>query len=70
MDRLRVHRDEEREYRECTACGYEDRMRLDGRSEHQELDTRVNKEQSAQQAGAVEVKEQVLTFVPSGKKVR
>lgn len=42
MDRLRVWRDELREYRECIDCGYEDAMRLDGAREPAELKTRVN----------------------------
>lgn len=44
MDRLRVWRDDVREYRECVNCDYEDAMRLDGASEPEELATRVNQE--------------------------
>lgn len=42
MDRLRLWRDEEREYRECISCDYQDAMRLDGAPEPAELKTRVN----------------------------
>lgn len=44
MDTTRMYRDEEREYRECVDCGFEDSMRLDGRPEPQELNTRVSKD--------------------------
>lgn len=45
MDTLRMYRDEEREYRECVECGFEDSMRLDGSEEApEELETRVNRE--------------------------
>ena len=42
MDSTRMYRDQEREYRECVKCGFEDSLRLDGRPEPKELDTRVN----------------------------
>lgn len=45
MDCTRMYRDAEREYRECVKCGFEDSLRLDGRPEPKELDTRVNSEQ-------------------------
>ncbi len=48
MDSTRMYRDEEREYRECVKCGFEDSLRLDGRPEPQELETRVSTEKSAQ----------------------
>lgn len=44
MDTTRMYRDEEREYRECVSCTFEDSMRLDGRPEPKELQTRVTKE--------------------------
>jgi uncharacterized metal-binding protein (TIGR02443 family) len=44
MDAVRMHRDEEREYRECIACGFSDSLRLDGRPEPQEINTRVHKD--------------------------
>ncbi|NVK00499.1 MAG: YheV family putative metal-binding protein [Oceanospirillaceae bacterium] len=44
MDTTRMYRDEEREYRECVDCGFEDSMRLDGRPEPKELETRVSKD--------------------------
>ncbi len=62
MDRLRLWRDDVREYRECVACGYEDAMRLDGAAEPEELETRVNKETEQKIASD---SEQVIKFVPS-----
>jgi len=62
MDRLRTHRDEVREYRECIACGYHDAMRLDGQNEPAELETRVN-----QTADGLADGEQVLQFVVNPK---
>jgi hypothetical protein len=62
MDRLRTHRDEVREYRECVACGYGDAMRLDGEPELDELDTRVNRP-----APNLASDEQVLQFVANPK---
>lgn len=47
MDSTRMQRDEEREYRECVKCGFEDSLRLDGRPEHKELGTRVNTDKKA-----------------------
>ncbi|MCW8884024.1 MAG: YheV family putative metal-binding protein [Motiliproteus sp.] len=67
MDRLRTWRDEEREYRECIDCGYEDAMRLDGSAEPEELDTRVNQPVEQKLASS---DEQVIQFVanPATKK--
>ncbi|HEY5717121.1 MAG TPA: YheV family putative zinc ribbon protein [Motiliproteus sp.] len=62
MDRLRTHRDEIREYRECIDCGYQDAMRLDGEPEPDELATRVNRPAAAPAAD-----EQVLQFVVNPK---
>lgn len=62
MDRLRLWRDDVREFRECIDCGYEDAMRLDGAADPEELETRVNKE--AEQKIASDG-EQVIKFVPS-----
>ena len=42
MDSTRMYRDDEREHRECVKCGFEDSMRLDGRPEPKELETRVS----------------------------
>jgi len=46
MDCIRTYRDEEREYKECVRCDYEDSMRLDGEPDTavEELETRVNRE--------------------------
>ncbi|WP_367183862.1 YheV family putative zinc ribbon protein [Neptuniibacter sp.] len=46
MDCIRTFRDEEREYKECVRCDYEDSMRLDGEPDQQmeELETRVNQD--------------------------
>lgn len=46
MDSVRMYRDEEREYRECVKCGFQDSLRLDGRPEPAELTTRVSGERS------------------------
>lgn len=44
MDTLRMYRDEEKEYRECVECDFEDAMRLDGEPDAaEELETRVNR---------------------------
>jgi len=53
MDTIRVYRNEIREYRECIKCDYKDGQNLDGSPESvQELATRVNQEQPANQSGA------------------
>lgn len=46
MDCIRTFRDEEREFKECVRCDYEDSMRLDGKPDApmEELETRVNQE--------------------------
>lgn len=46
MDCIRTYRDDEKEYKECVRCDYEDSMRLDGQAEPgvEELETRVNKD--------------------------
>lgn len=61
LDKLRLWRDDVKEYRECVQCDYQDAMRLDGRNDPEELETRVN--QSAPEP-ATASDEQVLTFVP------
>ncbi|WP_420554734.1 YheV family putative zinc ribbon protein [Neptuniibacter marinus] len=43
MDCIRTFRDDEREYKECVRCDYEDSMRLDGTPDIEELETRVNR---------------------------
>ncbi|MBY4676508.1 YheV family putative zinc ribbon protein [Marinobacterium arenosum] len=44
MDKLRMYRDETREYRECVSCDFSDSMALDGSDmPSQELETRVNR---------------------------
>ncbi len=43
LDCIRMYRDEEREYRECVRCDFEDSQRLDGAPEPAELETRVNR---------------------------
>lgn len=60
MDKLRVHRDETHEYRECVACDYEDAMRLDGAPDPREVTTRVNEPRKL-----VSDEEQVVQFVPN-----
>ncbi|MFT5721420.1 MAG: putative metal-binding protein (TIGR02443 family) [Motiliproteus sp.] len=60
MDKLRVWRDETKEFRECVQCEYLDAMRLDGRTDPEELETRVNQEKPVPKAPG----EQVLTFMP------
>ncbi|WP_432697106.1 YheV family putative zinc ribbon protein [Marinobacterium sp. YM272] len=52
MDSVRMYRDEEREYRECVKCGFEDSLRLDGRPEPEELETRVSGERSDKAPGS------------------
>ena len=46
MDVIRTYSDDEREYKECVRCDYEDSMRLDGVADSpvEELETRVNRE--------------------------
>ena len=71
MDKLRTWRDEQREFRECVSCGYQDAMRLDGAKEPQELDTRVNRPEqpvdtdSAGRAKIASEEVQVVQFVPN-----
>lgn len=60
QDKLRLWRDEVKEYRECVQCDYLDAMRLDGRNDPEELETRVNQPAPA----ALAQGEQVLTFMP------
>ncbi|MEH6470135.1 MAG: YheV family putative zinc ribbon protein [Halopseudomonas sp.] len=60
LDKLRMWRDEVKEYRECVQCQYLDAMRLDGRNDSEELETRVNQ----QPVKSLDQGEQVLTFVP------
>ncbi|TCK03580.1 YheV family putative zinc ribbon protein [Marinobacterium mangrovicola] len=52
MDSVRMYRDEEREYRECVKCGFEDSLRLDGRPDPEELETRVSGERSDKAPGS------------------
>lgn len=52
MDSTRMYRDQEREHRECVKCGFEDSLRLDGRAEPKELETRVNAESSNASVGS------------------
>lgn len=58
MDSIRMYRDEEREYRECVKCDFEDSQRLDGTSEPEELETRVNRAKPVLEPG-----ERPLRFV-------
>lgn len=64
LDSVRMHRDEEREYRECVKCGFEDSLRLDGRPEPQELSTRVNHEKP-QATPVAEAEVQTIKFHPN-----
>ncbi|WP_299182235.1 YheV family putative zinc ribbon protein [uncultured Neptuniibacter sp.] len=61
MDCIRTYRDDEREYKECIRCDYEDSMRLDGQPEMEELETRVNRENKPQ----IEEGAQPLLFTPN-----
>ena len=68
MDTTRMYRDEEREYRECVKCGFQDSLRLDGRPEAEELETRVNHEGAADpltKTPNTEVTAQPLQFYPN-----
>jgi uncharacterized protein len=63
MDCVRMYRDDEREYRECVRCDFEDTQRLDGTPEPQELETRVNQAKPVLDAG-----ERPIRFVPNPAK--
>ncbi len=65
MDSVRMYRDEEREYRECVKCGFEDSLRLDGRPDPEELTTRVNQESTPGAQVETEVAVQPLQFHPN-----
>ncbi|MBS97921.1 MAG: hypothetical protein CMI01_04515 [Oceanospirillaceae bacterium] len=68
MDSVRMYRDDEREYRECVKCGFEDSLRLDGRPEPAELETRVSGERSDKAPGAGDGEReqvQVINFHPN-----
>lgn len=72
MDSVRMHRDEEREHRECIECGFSDSLRLDGRPEPKEIDTRVHKEKhedrlSAGAAKSSEVKAEPIRLLDPSK---
>jgi len=54
MDTVRMYRDEEREYRECVKCGFEDSLRLDGRPEPAVPETRISGERSERAPGVSE----------------
>jgi uncharacterized metal-binding protein (TIGR02443 family) len=60
MDCLRMYRDDEREYRECVRCDFEDTQRLDGTAEVKELETRVNQAKPVLDDG-----ERPIRFVPN-----
>ncbi|WP_036190717.1 YheV family putative zinc ribbon protein [Marinobacterium lacunae] len=74
MDCVRMYRDEEREYRECVKCGFEDSLRLDGRPDPEELQTRVNQERDDKAPSVSEQERdsiQVINFDPNpGQKRR
>ncbi|KAA0873793.1 YheV family putative zinc ribbon protein [Nitrincola tapanii] len=72
MDCVRMYRDEEREHRECVECGFSDSLRLDGRPEPTELETRVNSEKpkSIPRLEADEVQVQPLKFYVKPKQAR
>lgn len=61
MDCIRTYRDDEKEYKECVRCDYEDSMRLDGGADVEELETRVNRENAPQ----IEDDAQPLLFTPN-----
>ena len=60
MDKIVMYQQDEKNFRECVACGYEDEMPLAGGAN--EIPTRVN-EKAAQR----EVPEQALKFVDPDK---
>ncbi|GAB2578287.1 MULTISPECIES: YheV family putative zinc ribbon protein [Nitrincola] len=70
MDCVRMYRDEEREHRECIECGFADSLRLDGRPEPSELNTRVNGDTKtpASIRSEPEVKAQPIKFFTKPKK--
>ncbi|WP_188751923.1 YheV family putative zinc ribbon protein [Marinobacterium zhoushanense] len=68
MDAVRMYRDDEREYRECVKCGFEDSLRLDGRPDHEELETRVNQPRADKAPSASDAERdqvQVINFNPN-----
>lgn len=66
MDTTRMYRDAEREYRECVSCGFEDSLRLDGRPDPQELDTRVSRD-APQQPSEPKAEAQPIKFFVNPK---
>lgn len=69
-----MYRDDEREYRECVKCGFEDSLRLDGRPDPEEPETRVNQARDEKAPMALEHEReqvQVINFNPDpGRKRR
>ena len=61
MDSVRMYRDDEREYRECVKCGFEDSLRIDGRQDVPELETRVTEHREEEQ----KVQAQTIQFHPN-----
>lgn len=60
MDKLVMYTEDDRDFRECVACGFKDEMRF--KPQARELDTRVN--QAEEQ---VKAETQVLQFPPLDK---
>jgi Zn ribbon nucleic-acid-binding protein len=63
MDKIRAWRDddEEKQYRECIACGYTDEQSTKIQAQPQEIPTRVNQPHVAAPAGEAAV----INFVPN-----
>ncbi len=53
MDTVRMYRDDEREHRECVKCGFADSLRLDGRPDPEQIETRVSGDRSDKAPAAV-----------------
>ncbi|TDO97283.1 YheV family putative zinc ribbon protein [Marinomonas balearica] len=63
MDKIRAWRDdeEEKQYRECVACGYQDEQSTKVQAQSIEIPTRVNQPHSAQP----EAEATVINFIPN-----
>ncbi|SBS25998.1 hypothetical protein MSP8887_04069 [Marinomonas spartinae] len=63
MDKIRAWRDdeEEKQYRECVACGYTDEQSTSIQAQPTEIPTRVNTPHSS----APQADEMVINFIPN-----
>lgn len=57
MDKIVVYNEDEKDYRECVACGYKDEMRFE--NQQRELETRVNTPEEK-----IAAETQVIQFPP------